>query len=89
MLRILNAIVGRAHWVYSISEVVFEFVKIQFFFNVKIQFVKTLGTLGTLGNHPFRGFRDFVEFCIFKQTEAMLETRRCLKCTILKPYQFE
>ena len=30
MLRILNAIVGRAHWVYSVSEVVFEFVKIQF-----------------------------------------------------------
>ena len=24
MSRILNAIVGRAHWVYSVSEVVFE-----------------------------------------------------------------
>ena len=30
VFRVLNAIVGRAHWVYSISEVVFEFVKIQF-----------------------------------------------------------
>ena len=30
MLRNLNAIVGRAHWVYNASEVVFEFVKIQF-----------------------------------------------------------
>ena len=30
VLRILSAIVGRAHWVDSISEIVFEFVKIQF-----------------------------------------------------------
>ena len=30
MLGILTAIIGRAHWVYSVSEVVFEFVKIQF-----------------------------------------------------------
>ena len=29
MFRILNAIVGVAHWINGISEIVFEFVKIE------------------------------------------------------------
>ena len=39
----------------------------------------TLGFLGTLGNHTFRGFCDFLEFCVFEQTEAILESTEMLQ----------
>ena len=46
MVRILNAIVGRVHWVHSISEIVFEFVK--------IQFTETTPKLGKIHDSPVR-----------------------------------